>query len=402
MATSVVMPALDPGQATGVLVRWLKREGEAVSAGEPLMEIETDKAVMEVEATASGVLAGVSAEEGEEIPVGRVIAFILAPGESLPSPLPGSGGATEAQPPPTVQGIPAARSGAPSPDDRGGLQPQGGDQRPLASPRARRLAAERGIDLGALQGSGPGGAVTSADLEASGHPPAPSSPAASPLLPRAWRLMAERMATSWSSAPHFFLTREVEASALAEARKRLVAASQGGAGPTYTDMLVKLTATALRRHPNLNARWADGHVKMLPDVNVGIATATATALLVPVIHRADTLTVAEVAARRGRLVELATAGRLGPEDVADGTFTLSNLGMYGVDAFTAIINPPQAAILAVGALKDRVIPVGGQPAVRPTMILTLSCDHRVVDGARAARFLDDLVSLIQEPSILSG
>jgi pyruvate dehydrogenase E2 component (dihydrolipoamide acetyltransferase) len=199
--------------------------------------------------------------------------------------------------------------------------------------------------------------------------------------------------------PHFYLTREVAARGLVDLRARIAPTveKRSGVKPTYTDLLVKLAAAALRDHPRLNASWTDGGIRLNSDFNVGIATAIEDGLIVPVIHKADGLSLSEIAAKRRDLVERAEAGKLRPADIAGGTFTLTNLGMYNVDAFNAIIAPPQAAILAVGRLADRVVPVDGQPAVRPTVILTLACDHRVVDGARAAKFLDDLANLIEEP-----
>lgn len=369
MPTNVIMPALGMAQETGTLVRWLKGAGEAVAQGEPLMEVETDKVVVEIEAPASGVLAHLQAAEGDEVPVGQVIATILAPGETQ-APL------------------------TPSP-------------RPLASPRARRLAAEQGVDLGALQGTGPGGALRAEDVGAR------SSAVPSPT--RQQRLaagtarglaasMARRMVASWTTAPHFFLTREVVATKLIESRERLAEAAKGQVGvrPTYTDLLVLLVAVSLRHHPVMNARWADGRVEELPELNIGVATATNDALVVPVIHRADTLSLDAIALRRADLVERASTGKLTPADVSGGTFTITNLGPYGVDRFQPVINPPQAGILAIGRIADRVVAVEGQPAVRPTVVLTLGCDHRQVDGARAARFLEELASLIEAPGDLLG
>lgn len=385
MPTNVIMPALGPDQETGILVSWLKHEGETVTRGEPLMEVETDKALVEIEAPVSGTLAAVAASEGAEIPVGQVIAVILGEGE---------------------RGGVGVRGASPA------TQPD----RPLASPRARREAAERGIDLTRIKGSGPAGALTAADVAAAsqssvsrGGPPAGGRPRASatPMAPapswqasRAWRTMAERMARSWTTVPQFSLSREVLAGGLVEARSRLASADNGGASqqPTYTDLLVKLVATALHRDPRMNASWVEDNVRENVAVNVAIAVATDEALYAPVIQAADTLTVGEIAVRRAGLVERANAGKLTLEDLAGGTFTLTNLGMFGVDAFTAIVNPPQAAILAVGRIADGVVAIDGQPSVRPTMVLTLTCDHRVVDGARAARFLDNLASLIEEPA----
>jgi pyruvate dehydrogenase E2 component (dihydrolipoamide acetyltransferase) len=213
-----------------------------------------------------------------------------------------------------------------------------------------------------------------------------------------WRVMAERMAASWTSAPHFFLVREVTVARLGAWLDK--ARAQTGVRITYTDLLIKLVAAAIVQHPRVAVSWRDGAIERHPDVNVGLAVALEDGLVVPVIHRADTLGLKEIAARREDLVARAQAGKLRPADIQGGVFTISNLGMYGVDAFSAIVNPPQAAILAVGRITDRVIPVDGKPAVQPTMVLTLSCDHRALDGARGARFLGALADLIEEPLTL--
>jgi pyruvate dehydrogenase E2 component (dihydrolipoamide acetyltransferase) len=218
-------------------------------------------------------------------------------------------------------------------------------------------------------------------------------------LTTVWRVMAERMTASWTTVPHFYLLRQVAADALVEMRTRITPAveKRSGTKPTYTDLLVKLIAAVLPKHPRVNASWVEKGIRLNPEVHIGLATAIEDGLIVPVIHHANTLTVGEIAAQRQDLVARANAGKLKPADIAGGTFTLTNLGMYNVDAFNAIVNSPQAAILAVGRIADQVVAVNGQPVVRPMMTLSLSCDHRVVDGARAAQFLDDLAQLIQEP-----
>jgi pyruvate dehydrogenase E2 component (dihydrolipoamide acetyltransferase) len=213
-----------------------------------------------------------------------------------------------------------------------------------------------------------------------------------------WRIMAERMTSSWTSAPHFYLVREVNVSRLVSWLDR--ARKQTGARVTYTDLLIKLVAAALSRHPRANASWRDGAIALNAEINIGLAVAIDDGLVVPVIHRADTLGLAEIAARREDAVSRAQGGKLRPADIQGGGFTISNLGMYGVDAFNAIVNPPQAAILAVGRIADRVVALNGQPAVQPTMMLTLSCDHRALDGARGAQFLGTLADLIEEPLAL--
>ena len=376
MPAEVIMPALGMAQETGKVVRWLKAEGDAVAKGEPLLEIETDKVTVEIEAPAAGTLAAVSAAAGDEVPVGVAIAFVLAVGESAPdrpAPSPASAAAPQAAAAVVTLAV-------------GGERPP---RRPLASPKARRLAAERGVDLAAIGGSGPGGAIVAADVARGEAAPGP--------VGTVWRVMAERTTASWQSTPHFYLRRAVDASRLNSWREAL-RARDDGPPITHTDLLVKLAAEALRRNPRVNSRWHDGTVVSGERVNVAIAIATDDALVAPVIHDADRLGLTEIAARRIELVEAARAGALRPEDVTGGTFTVSNLGMYGVDSFDAIVNAPQAAILAVGRIADRIVPVDGEPKVRPVLELSVSFDHRVVDGARGAEFLDSLASLIEEPA----
>ena len=391
MATDVIMPALGMAQETGKIVRWLKAEGDSVVKGEPLMEIETDKVTVEVEAPADGVLGALAAGEGEDVPVGRLVAFILAPGESPPR------RADDAEPRPAENGVPTAAADGARSRDQVLTEPKG--RRPLASPKARRFAAERGVDLAVVRGTGPHGAVVAADVESfrGGEAPAGAGPAEPLSVGSVWRRMAERTQQSWQTAPHFFLFREVDAGRL-KAWRASARARPGYERVTHTDLLVKLCAEALAAHPRVNASWREEGIVTNAAVNVGIAVAVEDGLIVPVVHGADRLELHQIVERRAGLVAAAREGRLRAEHVADGTFTISNLGMYGVDGFLAIVNPPQAAILAVGRIADRVVPVDGQPAVRPTMLLGLSFDHRVVDGARGAEFLDTLASLIEEPA----
>lgn len=378
MPKELIMPALGMAQDTGKVLRWLRSEGQEVRQGEPLLEVETDKANVEVEAPASGVLARVLAREGDEVPVGQVIGWILLPGES-PSALPAE---------PTLA---PEEEEAPAPPVLRAAAPQEAPARPRASPKARRLAREMGVDLTSVQGSGPGGAVLAADLERLTSPQQPE-------VSRVWSVMAERTTRAWTTVPHFFLQRDVRADRLVAWREAV--RRRGGVEPTYTDLLVKLVALALRAHPELNARWEDGRIRRLPEVNVGVAVATEEGLVVPVIHGADGLSVDQIARRRAELVERARAGKLRLEDVEGGTFTVSNLGMYGVDRFFAIVHAPQAAILSVGRVSERVVVEDGRVVVRPGMTLGLSCDHRAVDGARAARFLDTLAAWVEEPLAL--
>jgi pyruvate dehydrogenase E2 component (dihydrolipoamide acetyltransferase) len=407
-------------QETGTLMRWLKVPGEAVVKGEPLMEVETDKATMEVEAPASGILASVTAQPGDTIPVGQRIARILAPGERAPTEPMTAAPAREPNVAMVSATPTAARMAAEHQLDLARIRPQGGrvqkedvlaylatqppaNRRTLASPKARRLAQERGLDLRAIRGSGPDGAVLAADVLAT--PRAIAEPEVKEqgqelTVSRLWRVMAERVSQAWTTIPHFYLLREVNAAHLITWRDEVqerYAAQQGASKITYTDLLVKVVAAALRRHPRLNASWQNDALILYPDINIGLAVAVEDGLVVPVLHRADTLGLRQLAARRAQLVAQAHAGRLAPADLSGGTFTISNLGMYGVDAFSAIVNPPQAAILAVSRIAERVVPLHGQPAVQPILTLSLSCDHRAVDGARAAQFLQTVAELIEHP-----
>jgi pyruvate dehydrogenase E2 component (dihydrolipoamide acetyltransferase) len=405
MAISVVMPALEMAQDTGKLVSWRKKEGESVAKGEILLEVETDKAVVEVEALADGILGGVKAEPGDVIPVGHTIAWLLGPGELAPSGEAPTRAAADAARPVLSA---AAQTAKPAP---GTAAPA--EAPPVRiSPKARRLAKEHNVDITTLRGSGADGEILAADiLAASGQAGAvsgdPSSGSgrveklvagAEEKLSAIGRLMAERTTQSWTTVPHFFLTREVDSTALIHARGQLSQDIEKSYGvrPTHTDFLVALVARALAKHPRVNATWTGG-IRLNPEINVAVAIAVDDGVVTAVIGNAAKLGVGEIALKRRELTERARANRLRPEDIAGATFTISNLGMHHVDSFTAIIVPPQAAILAVSAIKDRVVPVDGHPAVRPVMSITLSSDHRVVDGARAAAFLHDLVGILLEP-----
>jgi pyruvate dehydrogenase E2 component (dihydrolipoamide acetyltransferase) len=384
MPAEVIMPALGMAQDTGKVLRWLKSDGATVAKGEPLLEVETDKVTVEIEAPADGTLAGVTASEGAEVPVGSVIALVLAEGEALASAPEVAAVEPERAPEPVAvaAGVVAATTVAPPP------------RRRLASPKARRLAEARGVDLDALAGSGPGGAVVAAEVDAATPADVPPPGIA---VGTVWRVMAERVQRAWQEVPQFVLTRETDASRLEEWR---VAARRrpGCDGVSVTDLLVKVCAEALRRHPRLNATWGEGAIVAGAGVNVGVAVATDDGLVVPVVHGADGLSLAAISARRREVAEAARSGKLHPEDVQGGTFTISNLGMYGVDAFQAIVNAPQAAILAVGRIVEKPVAVEGHVVVRPVLTLTVSFDHRVADGARGAEFLETLASLVEQPT----
>lgn len=419
MATEVFMPALGIAQDSGKLLEWLVQEGQTVQKGQPLMVIETDKTTVEIEAPASGILANVRARAGEDIPVGQVIAHILEAGETVPV-----AQAVVSHPPATAKAASplAARLAAekgldlsrvPSRGERvtkedvlaylaTQVQASAPSQPALASPKARRLAQESDIALESLQGSGPQGAVLAADvlravenrppLEASAAPPIAEQAAK---VSRMWKTMAKRMSESWQTVPHFFLESEVNATALVSWREQL--RQRGHGEVTLTDLLIKLTALALRQHPRLNASWIDEDILFYEEINLGLAVMVEEGLLVPVIHHADRLGVLEIAVRRKKLIAGAQANRLSLAEMSGGTFTLSNLGMFGISAFSAIINPPEAGILAVGAIEEKVVAHNGRMVIQPRLRMTLSLDHRVVDGARGAQFLQTLQGLIEDP-----
>jgi len=384
MPISVVMPALEMAQETGKLVAWRKKEGEAVAKGEILLEVETDKAVMEIESPGAGTLAGVKVSEGAVVPVGQTIAWIVAPGEKPPA-------ESEASPS-LARAFSETASRSPV-----AVHPQAQLENAgvKASPKARRLAKELGVDLPTLRGSGPGGEILAADIEAA----AEKKPgAATETLGPVARLMAERTAQSWTTVPHFFVVREVDATALNQARAQAIKAlERDGIKPTLTDFLVALVARALVKHPRMNASWSANSIRLNPEINIGVAIAVDDGVVTGVIHNADRADLRTIATRRQELANRAKQGKLRPADISGATFTISNLGMFQVDAFSAIITPPQAAILAVGSVTDRVVAVEGKPVVRPMLALTLSTDHRVADGARAAAFLNDVAESILRP-----
>jgi pyruvate dehydrogenase E2 component (dihydrolipoyllysine-residue acetyltransferase) len=409
------MPALEMAQETGKLLSWRKKEGDAIAKGEPLLEVETDKAVVEIESPADGVLAGVTAREGDVIPVGQTIGWIVNPGEKPPEEEAASASGrrmdSKAVPAALTAGLnnPTASATAPVSSAR-------------ISPKARRLAREHGVDLSRVRGTGGEGEILAEDIlafVAAGSPAGAAGPArpenpqarlpdgqaearATQNLTQVARLMAERTTQSWTSAPHFFVTRDIEAGALLSAREKFGPGIEKNHGVklSHTDLLIAAVAQALGKHPLVNASWTGDGIRLHPEINVGIAMAVEDGVVVAAIPGANTKKLGEIAVTRRDLTERARAGKLRPADISGATFTISNLGMYQVDAFTAIIVSPQAAILAVGRISDRVVPLDGKPGIRPMMTLTLSCDHRVFDGARAALFLNDLAAAIVDPEKL--
>jgi pyruvate dehydrogenase E2 component (dihydrolipoamide acetyltransferase) len=400
MAISVVMPALELTQETGKLVSWRKKEGDAVTKGETLLEVETDKAVVEVEALADGFLAGIKAKEGDAIPVGRTIAWIVEKGEAPP----------EDESTTVAAAISVAKIAHPEEVKAVSSDLIAAGSKAKISPKARRLAGELNVNIDSVHGSGPGGEILASDIESAAK--SKSQHATTPVLGQdkietlsaIGRLMAERTAQSWTSVPHFFLTRDVDASAMNAARDRLLAAPGASAGAkiTHTDLLTAIVARVLVHHPRMNASFAPAGIQLHVAVNIAIAIAVNDGVVAAVIPNAQKASLAEIAAQRRDLAERAKAGKSRTQDLTGATFTISNLGMFEIDSFTAIIPPPQAGILAVGAIKDRVVAVDGEPTVRKMMTLTLCSDHRVIDGAQGARFLNDLVEALAEPQKYLG
>ena len=426
MATKVHMEALSPTMEEGQVVRWLKAEGDSVTAGELLAEIETDKATMELVARGDGVLRAILLGEGQTAPVGNVIAVIAAADEDVADLLPAAGAdptssATAAgeepaagSSPPATQ-APTARSAARS-SSAAAVQPaeaetpaavartDGGRLR--ASPVARRLAREAGIRLEAIAGSGPRGRIVKRDIQGALAAGAAATPASAPTvagedfvdvpLTQIRKTIARRLVESLGPVPHFFLTVDVDMARAAELREQFNELELG-ARISYNDIVIKATALALARHPECNAWWGGDHVRRHHRVHIGVAVAIDDGLITPVVRDAHVRPVAEISNEVRQLAELARAKRLTPEQYTGSTFSISNLGMFGIEQFTGVINPPEAGILAVGAVEDRPVAVDGSVVARRRMRMTMSCDHRVIDGAQGARFLSTLKDILEKP-----
>jgi len=397
------MPALGVAQEKGTLLNWLKPEGQSVTKGEPLMEVETDKATVEIEAPASGILTNVTAFAGDEIPVGNKIAVILAPGEvatpaalhqhPLPGPLPQGEGTDEGRPG-TSTPTPPAEPAASTTSDGG---------RVLASPAAKRIAREKGIDLAMLHGSGPEGSILAEDvLRAAPEETSPQvEPSGAkevvPLSPMR-RIVGQRMTQSKQTAPHFYVSMDIDMTKVSRLRAEWKDRGENSV-PSINDFILHTCARALKDFPSLNSTYTEQQIMMHADINIGTAVALEEGLVVPVIRNADRLSLAELARQSRELIDKAQKKKLFPLDYEGGTFTVSNLGMFGADSFIAIINPPQCAILAVGRVAPRVVAQGDAITIRSLMTATLSADHRVVDGAVAARFLQEVRRLLERPDL---
>src|SRR5437762_6059473 len=410
MAVEIKLPRLGQGMESGTIVKWLKSEGEQVEKGEPLYELDTDKVTQEVEADASGVLLKIAVAEGE-VPVGRTIAVIGEQGETVEvsEDAQEEGSPARAREQERERGREASTNG---PSEQVAEirepAPASGNGRIKASPLARRIARERGIDLSAVTGTGPEGRVVAEDVERTAATGAPPTGATAPApvsedveveqLSSMRKTIARRLTEAWQ-APVFQLGITVDMGRALEVRKRLVELNADSAKPTVSDLLTKVCAMALMRHRPVNALYKGDAIELHPAANIGIAVAIPNGLVVPVIEGCERKTIAEIASARAELVDRARSGRLQQGDLDGGTFTISNLGMFGIERFIAVLNPPQAAILAVGSTEEKPVAVDGEIVVRPRLELTLTCDHRAIDGATGAQFLGDVKAFLEEPGL---
>jgi len=437
MADQVTLPRLGQGMESGTIVRWLKSEGDQVEKGEPLYELDTEKVTQEVEADASGVLLKILVQEGE-VPVGKPVAVIGEEGEEVSAEADDSAkeAAESEEAEAEQEGAGAEQEGAEQSAEKPAEAPKREPERergreasaedgqvtePVAepevskrrdggrvkaSPLARRLAKERGIELSSLQGTGPEGRIVAEDVERAAAAPKSGAAEAPPstevevvALNSMRKTIARRMTEAWET-PHFQIAMTADMRASIRLREKLVErTARGEPRPTYSDILTKACAVALMRHRDMNAHFAGNEVHLFPTANIGIAVAVPHGLVVPVITNCERKSIPELAAARADLVSRTREGKLKQAHLEDGTFTISNLGMYGVDRFVAVLNPPQAGILAVGAIQERAVVEEGEVVVRPIMELTLSCDHRSVDGATASQFLADVKSFLEEPGL---
>ncbi|MBO8141249.1 MAG: pyruvate dehydrogenase complex dihydrolipoamide acetyltransferase [Firmicutes bacterium] len=432
----LTMPQMGFDMQEGTLVRWLKRAGDPVKRGEAVAEIETDKAVVEIESFHDGVVKELLVAEGTTVPVGQPIAVIdagdeetsaeTAPAEAAPSetapageaaPAPGAPGGTQTATGTTPEAAPVASVASPAappaaatPAAVASPEVPAVSRRIKASPLARRLAAEHGVNLAALSGSGPGGRIVKRDVMAAVEAKA-AAPAAAPAtvapskgappdrvvsVSRMRQTIARRLSESKQQAPHFYVTAAIAMDEALALRAQLKALGPEGA-VSVNDLVLKATAIALTRHPHLNASWEDGHIRLHGAIHLAVAVALDDGLITPVIRDCQAKSLVQIAREAKELAEAARAGRLKPEQYQGGTFTVSNLGMFGVEEFSAIINPPQAAILAVGAVTEQPVVRNGQVTVARMMRVTVSADHRVTDGAQVARFLQDLKAVLESP-----
>jgi pyruvate dehydrogenase E2 component (dihydrolipoamide acetyltransferase) len=399
MPVEVILPKVDMDMATGKIAKWHVREGDAVKKGGLLFEIETDKAAMEIDAPSDGIIRNITAAEGTIIPVGHTVALIYQDGEA-------------ASPPVTSEPLPPVKPITPAPrpdvEQTAVLAAASASGRFPATPLARRLAKQSGIALENIAGSGPGGRIAAIDVQGALAKPVIPQPDAADLLPLDGmrRTIAQRLTLSKQTVPHFYLTVNCNLTRLSEIREILNAQAPRDAQKlpvwklSVNDFIIKSMASALKQVPDANVTWADEGIRRHHSCDVGVAVAVEGGLFTPVVRAAETKTLSQISKEMKDLATRARAQKLLPSEYQGGTTTISNLGMYGIEQFTAIINPPQATILAVGAGMERFVPVKGQPVLRTQMTCTLSCDHRAVDGALGAQLLAAFRTFIEEPALM--
>lgn len=425
------MPKLSPTMEEGQISRWLKKEGDKVSMGEPLAEIDTDKATMEMQALANGVLRKILINEGQSAPLGQLIAVIGEPNEDIAAllseaPVAAAKPQEEKEPEPekapeqpAPQAKAAAASAQPQPTPRAdnGRQPQpaaSDSGRMIVSPLAARMAAEAGIDLRSLQGSGPGGRIIKKDIEAALSQPKAEAATPLRLVPTPQigasgyrdepaseirKVIAKRLVTSLGPVPHFFLTTDIEMDRAAEMR-RGINALDPELKISINDIIIKVTAAALMQHPAVNASFQEKIVRYYEHADIGVAVAIEDGLITPVVRAADQKSLSQIAAEVRELAERARSRRLKPEEYTGATFSISNLGMFGIDEFTAVINPPEGGILAIGAMTPKPVVRDNEIVIRQMMRVTMSCDHRIIDGATGAKFLQTFKKILENPLYL--
>ena len=417
MATKVHMEALSPTMEEGRLVKWTKHEGDAVKSGETLAEVETDKAVMELVARADGQLLKVMVQEGSTVPVGNVVAYIGSPGEKVDGGEPAAPASTSGRGKGEAGRVMPAPTPPPAPTPAAPIAAVADATRVKASPLAKRIAKDSGVDLKLVTGSGPGGRVVKRDIEgapptaraafASAVPvPLPASPvpvsrSGAPYgdvpLTQIRKTIAKRLAASLGPVPHFFLTIEADMERAAESREALNKQLGDEGKISFNDIIIKAVALALVRHRACNAWFQDDHIRYWNEVHIGMAVAIEDGLITPVIRNADAKSLNEIGAESRVLVQKARNRRLKPDEYTGSTFSVSNLGMFGIDEFTAVINPPEAGIVAIGSIAAKAVPEADHVVVRRRMRLTMSCDHRVIDGATGAAFLQTLKQMLENP-----
>ena len=427
MATKVIMPKLSPTMEEGQISRWLKKEGDKVSMGEPLAEIDTDKATMEMQALANGVLRKIVITEGQSAPLGQLIAVIGEPDEDIAALLSDAPAAKKPEPPkqaepekapePPKPPQPEAKPAAPAPravDNGRQPQPASDSGRMIVSPLAARMAAEAGIDLKTLKGSGPGGRIIKRDIETALSQPKPETAApraavqAGQFGASAYRdepaseirkVIARRLVTSIGPVPHFFLTTDIEMDRAAEMR-RGINALDPDLKISINDIVIKVVAAALIKHPEVNASFQEKFIRYYEQADIGVAVAIEDGLITPVVRAANQKSLSQIAGEVRELADRARTRKLKPEEYTGATFSISNLGMFGIDEFTAVINPPEGAILAVGAMTPKPVVRDNEIVIRQMMRVTMSCDHRVIDGATGAKFLQTFKKILENPLYL--